>query len=114
MSFDGWIWREREWAILNRLYNMQWLLVSEFQAIVFPKAQGGCSQGIWSEYGEADFVSQSLPENLTEKKNMSTGLPNLLAGSELVNLGWGQVVNILKKRSAGEVQQESLQVFSCY
>lgn len=86
-------------AMYETELKLKWLLTSEFRALVYPKAQS--------------VISFENIEGCDQFKSLASrsGLPDLLAKSEFINLDWNQVGDILKVRSKEEVQRETYQVY---
>lgn len=82
---------------------LQWLLISEFRALVYPKAQPVIN------FENIEDCDQFKSFNGTASRS---GLPDLLAKSDFINLDWNQVGDILKVRSKEEVQRETYQAIS--
>ncbi|KAG0625861.1 hypothetical protein M758_2G085100 [Ceratodon purpureus] len=89
-------------AMFETELKLKWLLTSEFRALVYPKA--------------LPVINFENIEGCDQFKSFSgtasrSGLPDLLAKSEFINLDWNQVGDILKVRSKEEVQRETYQVY---
>lgn len=87
------------------LWFMQWLLASEFQALMFPKAHTSLlTDSNIQGHEQHDLASETLTVNVNQSRLPTLAIP------ELVHLSWGDLGDILKKRSEGEVSREVLQV----
>lgn len=87
------------------LWFMQWLLASEFQALMFPKAYTSLlTDSNIQGHEQRDLASETLTVNVNQSRLPTLAIP------EFVHLNWGDLGDILKKRSEGEVSREILQV----
>ena len=89
----------------HALWFMQWLLASEFQALMFPKAHTSLlTDSNIQGHEQCDLASETSTVNVNKSRLPTLAIP------ELVHLSWGDLGDILKKRSEGEVSREVLQV----
>ena len=87
------------------LWFIQWLLASEIQALMFPKVHTSLlTDSNIQEHEQCDLASETLTVNVNQSRLPTLAIP------ELVHLSWGDLGDILKKRSKGEVSREVLQV----
>jgi len=82
---------------------LQWLLASEFRALVYPRSQPVVN------FENIEGCDQFRSFSGTASRS---GLPDLLAKSEFISLDWNQVGDILKAPSKEEVQRGTYQVNS--